>query len=762
MAKLRDAIAFQQRGQLAQAEALCREILDRTPAHFDALHLMGVLQYQQGRYPAAAELVQSALAENPNHPGAYSNLGAVLRKLGKFDEALACYDRALLLRPGHAETLLNRGNAFQDMKRYEDALASYDRALALKPDYAEAFLNRGNTLQDLGRHEDALACFDRALSLKPEYPEAHLNRGDALQDLKRHEEALACYDRALASRPDYAKALNNRGAALRELGRHDDALLSLDRALSVNPDYLEALNNRGATLQRLLRPEDALACYDRALALKPGYAKALHNRGTALAELQRYGDAARSFAELIALDPDYDYAIGNLLGCYLHCCAWESVSSLAQRVASAVDRGGRAIVPFPFLAVSSSEASHLRCSRTYVADRYPASPEAMWQGQRYRHDRIRVAYLSADFHDNATAYLMAELFELHDQDRFEITAISFGPDTGGPMRQRLQRSLGQFVDVRAKSDREVARMLREAEIDIAVDLKGFTANSRTGILSHRPAPLQVSYLGFPGTMGAEYIDYIIADRQVIPPGHEVFYVEKVVRLPDSYQVNDSKRRIAERTPARAEAGLPGDGFVFCCFNSSYKIAPDVFDVWMRLLEGVQGSVLWLLDDNAAASLNLKHEAARRGVAADRLVFAPRLNLDEHLARHRLADLFLDTLPYNAHTTASDALWAGLPVLTCTGSAFAGRVAGSLLTAAGLPELITRSLEDYEALGLRLATTPALLPAIRVRLALRRDDCPLFDAGRFRRHIESAYGQMWERHQQGKPPAGFDLEPMPST
>ena len=760
MATIRKAVAFQKRGQLAQAEALYREILAQSPADFDALHLIGIVQFQQGHYQDAAESIRDAIAQNPDHPEAYSNLGAVLRKLGKFDESLACYDRALSLRPGYTEAFVNRGNALHDMNRHEEALASYDRALSLKPDHAIALLNRGNVLQDLGKYADALIAFDRALSLKPDFPEAHLNRGDALQDLQRHEEAVICYDRALAIRPRYAKALNNLGTALRELNRHDEALVALDRALSIDPNHPEALNNRGATLQALLRPEDALACYDRALALKPDYAKALHNRGTALAGLQRYSDAAQTFAQLVALHPDYDYAVGNLLKCQLHCCAWEHVPLLQRRIVDAVDRGKRSIVPFSYLAASSSEASQLRCAQTYVADRYPPSAAPMWNGQRYRHDRIRIAYLSADFHDHATAYLIAGLFELHDRDRFEIAAVSFGPDTGSPVRKRLERSFQRFVDVRARTDREVARMLREWEIEIAVDLKGFTADNRTRIFSYRPTPLQVSYLAFPGTMGADYIDYIIADRKVIPRGHDASYAEKVVRLPDSYQVNDSKRRIAERTPTRAEAGLPDEGFIFCCFNSSYKIDARVFAIWTRLLHEVRGSVLWLLDDNAAASKNLRNEAVRHGVAADRLVFAPRLHLDEHLARHRLADLFLDTLPYNAHTTASDALWAGLPVLTCVGSTFAGRVASSLLAAAGLPELITQSLEAYETLGLRLAKTPALLAAIRAKLVLHRHDSPLFDTGRFRRHLESAYVEMWDRQQRGDPPASFEVQAMP--
>jgi predicted O-linked N-acetylglucosamine transferase (SPINDLY family) len=759
MATLREAIAFQERGQLAQAEALYREILVQSPADFDALHLIGVVQLQQGRYEAAAASIRNAIARNPNHPEAYSNLGTVLRKLGKFDESLSCYDRALSLRPTYAEALINRGNTLHDMNRYEEALASYDRALSLKPDYVVGLLNRGNVLQDLGRHEDALITFNLALSLKPDYPEAHLSCGDALQDLQRYEEAVACYDRALEIRPSYAKALNNRGAALRQLQRFDAALSSLDRALSLNSDYAEALNNRGATLQALLRHEEAIAYYDRAIAHNPGYVMAIHNRGTALAELQRHNDAAQSFAEVLALDPDYDYAIGNLLKCQLHCCAWERVPSLLCRIEEAVDHGKRAIVPFSFLAASSSEASQLRCSQTYVADKFPPSATALWDGQRYGHSRIRIAYLSADFHDHATAYLMAGLFEQHDLNRFEITALSFGPEARSAMRERLERSFQRFVDVRGQSDLEVARMLRESEIDIAVDLKGFTVNSRTGIFSHRPAPLQVSYLGFPGTMGANYIDYIIADRKVIPPKHDAFYAEKIVRLPDSYQVNDSKRCIAERTPTRAEAGLPSEGFVFCCFNSSYKLDARVFAVWMRMMRKVRGSVLWLLDDNSVASRNLRDQAVRQGVAADRLVFAPRLSLGEHLSRHRLADLFLDTLPYNAHTTASDALWAGLPLLTCTGSTFAGRVASSLLSAAGLPELITQSLDEYEALGMELATTPAMLVAARARLILHRHDHPLFDTGRFRRHLESAYMQMWDRHQRGDPPESFEVRPV---
>jgi protein O-GlcNAc transferase len=370
---------------------------------------------------------------------------------------------------------------------------------------------------------------------------------------------------------------------------------------------------------------------------------------------------------------------------------------------------------------------------------------------------VRIAYLSADFHRHATAYLMAELFERHDRSRFEIIGVSFGVDDKSEMRKRLVAAFDQFYDVRRKSDEEVAKLLHDRQVDIAIDLKGYTTDSRPGFLAYRPTPIQASYLGFPGTMGAEFIDYIIADETVVPFEHQPFYAEKIVHLPDCYQVNDTKRKIAERMPTRQEVELPEEGCVFCCFNNNWKITPEVFGVWMRLLHAVEGSVLWLLGDNESAERNLRKEAQARGIDPARLVFAGRLPLEDHLARHRLADLFLDTLPYNAHTTASDALWVGLPVVTRLGESFAGRVAASLLNAIGLPELVTHSIEDYEALALRLAKDPSLLEGYRNRLATNRLTHPLFDTDRFRRHIEAAYLQMWEIWQRGEQPRSFAVE-----
>ncbi len=438
--------------------------------------------------------------------------------------------------------------------------------------------------------------------------------------------------------------------------------------------------------------------------------------------------------------------------CRLNDCDWTDTAAEADRIVRAVEDGRRAVAPFGFLAISSSPPAQLACARTCIADRHPPSSAPLWQGERYAHERIRVAYLSADLREHPVAYLMAELFERHDRRRFETVAVSFGSAAPSAMRTRLQQAFDRFLDVRAMSDREVAQQLRAMEIDIAVDLMGITAEARTGILALRAAPVQVNYLGFPGSMGADYIDYLIADRYLIPEQQRQHYAEQVVYLPDTFQANDATRPLAA-APRREALGLPESGFVFCSFNNSYKLTPEMFTLWMRLLQGVAGSVLWLVG-NAVVEANLKREAASRGVEPGRLVFAPRVGYAEHLARCAAADLFLDTLPFNAGTTASDALWSGLPLLTCSGEALAARMAGSLLQAVGLPELVTTTLAEYEARALALAREPRVLADLRARLTHNRGSAPLFDSDRFRRHLEAAYIGMWERQQRGEPPAAF--------
>ena len=605
-----------------------------------------------------------------------------------------------------------------------------------------------------GNFAVAAQLYDEALKLNPNNGPAHSNISIALYELKRYDEALAHCDRALAITPGFVEAHSNRGNNLRALAKHEEALDSFDRALALRPQYPEVLCNRGNVLLDLHRPEEAVVSYEKAVALKPDYAEALNNCATALSALGRHEAAAEFLTKLLSISPDYQHAIGALLHAKMHCCDWQGYHDYLKLVFQGVTAGKRAANPWTFLSMSASPEHQQRCAQIF-SHRFEAnSGQAIWDGELYRHGRIRVAYLSGNFQAHAVAYSLAGVFEAHDKTRFEITAISLGPDSQDDMRKRLETSFDRFIDARSKSDREVALLLKELEIDIAVDLVGSTRYCRPGILTLRPAPIQVNYFGTAGTLGAECIQYVLADRCVIPDDHQSFYTEKVAYLPHTYYATDDKTRIAEQTPSRAEAGLPDNGFVFCCFNNGFKITPEIFDIWMRLLRQLGGSVLWLLQSNPAVVRNLRREAEQRGVAPDRLVFAPRAGQEDHLARHQLADLFLDTLPYNAHTTAVDALWIGLPVVTCLGQTFAGRVAASLLHAIGMPELVTTSLGEYEALALRLAREPPVLAAIKAKLARHRSTCALFDTRQFCRHVESAYQTMWERYQRGEPPASF--------
>ncbi len=677
------------------------------------------------------------------------------QEAGDLAGAERLYAKALELAPDRPSVMNNLATIYIERDRHAEARLLCERLLKINPDDEIALVNLGSCQIRTGPAEEALASYEKALKIRPDYELAHVGRGRALQELNRLDEALASYDRALAIRPGHADTLNSRGNVLMAMRCAEKALASYELALTGTPDHIDALCNRGIALLEMGRPDEALASVEHALTLRPDHLNALNTRGIVLLNLGRREEFIESHRSFLALAPDHEYARGYLLNARLHCCDWAGYDESVEHIRDDVRSGKRADTPFNFLAVSHVPADQLTCSRTFIADKYPAAPNPVWRGERYRHDRVRLAYLSGDFHNHAVAQLMVELFETHDRARFETTAVSIGPGHEDALRKRLEKGFDRFLDVQAKGDRDIALLLRELEIDIAVDLQGFTKGCRAGILAQRAAPLQVNYFGYPGTMGADYVDYIIADKRVIPEAARPYYSEKVVYLPDCYQVN-SRRAIAERIPTRAELALPEEGFVFCCFNNNYKILPPVFDRWMRLLSRVNGSVLWLLEDNAVVARNLRREAERRGVAPGRLIFASRVSMEDHLARHRQADLFLDTLPYNAHVTASDALWAGLPVLTCESDSFAARVAGSLLNAIGLPEMVTATPDDYERLALKLATDSKLLADVKTRLAQNRSTHPLFNTDRFRRHIESAYLLMWERARHGEPPVSFSV------
>jgi protein O-GlcNAc transferase len=783
------AIIAAQEGDLAQAESLFRRVIALRPNYPEGHNNLGALLQQQGRLDEAIAAHQRAIALRPDYAAAHLHLGNVFKRQGKRDAASAAYRHAVRVKPDLAEAHNNLGVVLQNQGKFAEALDAYDRAIKLRPGDIEAaynravalqqhgrrdeaesayrdilrqspnrfvYLNLGSLLQEQGRADEALAAIDAALALDPSYAEGHFNRGILLAQQGRLDEAIDAYQKAVRLRPDFAEAATNAGIVLQELGRWDEAGAAFEHAAKLRPAAPEPHNNLGIVLLARGQPAEAVTAFQRALTLKPDYAEAFYNLGNAWRELGKPEGAIAAYSQALRLRSDDADAFSQLVYQRWRACEWSSFAADQQKLRDLVRQGPR-VSPFFLLATDATPAEQLACARRWVEPFARAAPPFPARSPREnREERIRLGYLSADFHQHATAHLAAELFERHDRARFEIFAYSYGPDDGSAMRQRLERAFDRFIDIRPLSHAQAAQRIRTDAVDILIDLKGHTLNARTAMLAARPAPVQVNYLGYPGTMGADFIDYIVVDRIVAPPADQIYFAEKLVTLPGCYQPSDTRRDVAI-VPARRDCGLPADAFVFCCFNSTYKITPTFFDVWMRLLKRVPGSVLWLLESNELARRNLRREAEQRGVEPDRLVFAPIRPIGEHLARHRQADLFLDTLPCNAHTTASDALWSGLPVLTCPGETFAGRVAASAAAAAGLAELIVPSLDAYEQTAFDLAHTPARLRELRDKLERSRATAPLFDMAAYARHLEAAYARMWERWCAGEPPAAFAVE-----
>lgn len=887
-ANFAQALQLHQQGDLPAAAALYEAIIALDAAHFDALHLLGVIAAQSDDPVRALELIDRALAvdaapaqahyhralalrdlgrnteavaaftdvlsRDPGHTEAWLHQAETLQALGRHTEALQGYDRAVSLSGGNTDMLFARGVLLQHLQQQTDALADYDRVLALQPDFAGALNNRALALQALQRPLEALAAFDRLLALAPTHAPAHLGRAATLAGLRRHDDALAAYEkalaldeasaqawfehgvllqgqgrhaaalasyaRALALHPGFAEALNNRaqallaqgqfepalaacdeaiaaradfaeahcnrGLALGALGRHAEALTSHEQAIALRPDYTEARFNRGhellelrrlpealqsceeavaletrnpqylyglgAVLHRMERIGDALDAYDAALAQKPDYLPALANRAAALRALGRFAEAAACLTRMLEIDPAHPHALGDRLFAQLSVCDWNAYDAARGRLRSEIVAGHLADTPFSHLAITASAAEQRACARLYAAPiRAAAQPPCF---ARHQHERIRLAYVAADLGLQPVSSLMAELLEQHDRRRFEVTAITLRASGDGAFERRIRAALDHCIDASAMDEERIAALMREREIDIAVDLIGYAHHSRSDLYAHRPAPVQAAYLGYTGTLDMDCMDYLIADAVAIPSYAARHYAEALVHLPATFMPRDTGVQAAP-TPTRPDAGLPERSFIFGCFNRAYKLNPPMFDVWMRLLKRVPRSVLWLADPGEPARGNLRREAGVRGVEPARLVFAPRVaRVEDHLGRLALTDLFLDTLPCNAHATASDALWAGVPLITCTGEAYASRVAASLLNAAGLPELVTGNLRDYEALALSLAGDPARLREMRERLTRQRETGQLFSTPRLRDSLELAYQRMVERNRQGLPPESF--------
>jgi protein O-GlcNAc transferase len=720
---LQEAIHNIKRNNLVEAKVLLLKILDTEPSNFDALNILGVITGKENNHIEAINFFRKAQKIRPGNNLVNFNLAKAFSESGNDLDAIKYYEIAIRLNKNYLGSYLNFANSLYQLERYEEALSNYDQALKLKPDYVEAYYNKGNIFRKFKRYDEALYNYDQALKLKPDYFEVYNNKALTLYYLKRYDEALSYYDQAIKLKPDFAVAYNNKGNIFKDLKRYDEALYHYDEAIKLKPDFAEVYNNKGNIFKDLKRYDEALYHYDEAIKLKP----------------------------------DFEYLFGMSLHMKMFMCDWQDFNVKVENLLLQTNENKKSSFCYSLLALTDSPSIQRKSSEIWINDKYPFNSLLDPILKSKRRDKIKIGYYSPDFREHPVAHLLIELLELHDKNQFELFGFYFGPPDSSKMHKRISSAFNQFIDVELKSDKDIALMSREMGIDIAVDLTGFTALARTDIFSYRAAPIQVNYLGYPGTTGAEYIDYIIADPIIIPSESQQYYSEKVVYLPNSYQVNDRQRSITNKVFTKDELGLPKDSFVFCCFNNNYKITPNTFDGWVRILKAVKGSVLWLLEDNPIAALNLRKEAQFRGLDPNRLVFAKRIDPSEHLARHRAADLFIDTLPYNAHTTASDALWAGLPVLTCKGESFASRVAASLLKAIELPELITTTQEQYEATAIELATNPEKLKDIKNKLERNRLTTALFDTPRFTKHIEAAYKQMYERYQADLQPNNIYIE-----
>jgi predicted O-linked N-acetylglucosamine transferase (SPINDLY family) len=727
--------------------------MNKTEMHDpETLFQQAVTLHQTGNLAKAIEIYRLLDNQYPNNPRVLFQLGTAEAERGNYVESTELFGKLLINNPNIPEAHNNRGTAFKELNRFDEALQSYDCAIQLRPDYAVAHNNRGTALQELKRFDEALHSYDRAIQLQPDYPEAHYNRGNVLKELKRFDEVTQSYDRAIQQKPDYHEAHYNRGIALQELKRLDEALQSYDRAIQLQPDYPEVLNNRGTALHELKRFDEALQSYDRAILLKPDNPEAYYNRGTTLQDLKRFDEALQDYNLAIQLKPDNYFWSGNRFYVKLTCCGWDDFDKHKSEMVDGIVNNKKVMSPFVALLLTDSPDIQKQSAKIWTKEICFSSNAASNTAKYPLHDKIRLGYFSADYRDHPVSHLIAEMLEMHDCSKYELYGFSFGPESNDPWRIRTQKSFDRFFDVRFMSDQDVSMLARDHQIDIAIDLMGFTADSRSNIFAGRAAPVQVNYLGYPGTMGAEFIDYIIADSTIIPESDRHHYTEKVVHLPDCFQANSRTRDVSQKILTKAELNLPQDGFVFCCFNNNNKITPTMFDSWMRILRQVDESVLWLFESNRWAADNLRMEAEKRGIHADRLVFAKKLPfIEDHLNRIRHADLFLDTLPYNAHATASDALRMGVPLVTHAGNAFVGRVAASLLNTLDLGELITHSADEYEKIAVDLAINRERLQRIKEKLNANIQTSSLYDSVLFTRHIEKAYELMYERYRN-------DLEP----
>lgn len=747
-------------GQQHEAHAAGRRFLSKHGKNFDVLHLMGTIEQGGGLLQDAWENWRKALELVPTHLILLNKLGGLARKIGKSQEAKEYFQLAISIDPSKPEAHFNLGNCLAEQSEWLQAIQSYTNAIGCSPAFVQAYNNLALALQNFGRPDEAVKVLDTAIALNPQEPFMHVNKAKALQAMSLGKAAIAFLRESLITVEEKFEIL----AVLADMEATENDYAYADQhfieAMNLNPNSDAVLNNYGNMLRSTGRLDEALKYYKQAVSINPLLYQAMHNLCNILNSKKDYAQSLYYYGQVRSINPSSPYLPGMEMNSRMHTCTWENWDAHVQEVKNGILAEQKTSNPFPLVAFNDDAAVQKRAACLWIKNECPTKKvlPVIAKKNRVSGQKIRVGYYSADLYTHATALLMAGVWEAHDRERFEWFAFNFGPVQEDPLSLRVRNAFDHFLDVRGYGDRVVAQLSREMEIDIAIDLKGFTQDARSGIFAERAAPIQVNYLGFPGTMGADYIDYIIADKVIIPDDLKQHYSESVVRLPYCYQTNDNQRPISDEVPTRQSQGLPENGRVLCSFNNNYKITPQVFDVWMRVLARFPDCYLWLLQDNPHAAENLKLEASRRGVDPTRLVFAPRMNNQDHLARHRLADLFIDTFPCNAHTTASDALWAGLPIVTCAGETFASRVAASLLITMNMPDCVAYDLGSYEQKIVALLDVPQSLKTMRERVEKGRTESPLFNTLATARHLEMAYEQMMKNYESEIVPIGFDVGP----
>lgn len=786
------AVWLHQSGDLVSAENCYKQVIAKNPLNAEAIHFIGVIAAQSGRTKEAIALITQAINLDPKNANAYKNRALAWREEGVLESAANDFLRASSLSPedidakyhygsillemlqykdaveclktiiklGYQSPMIynDAGNALCGLKNLPDALAMYKKAIELDPNYADAYYNLGSVYQSNKQFDDAISQYDEALRVNPRHFEALNNKALSLEACGQLDAALESYDRAIKICPGYAEAYVNRANLLVELKKVDLAITSCNKGIFLQPMRSEFYVNRASALCEVNRYQEAVHDYDRAIALNPALTDAFVDKAGALLSMRQYQAASITYKKAFELDVNYPYLRGMKMYANLVICDWECHLEDKYDLVDKIKSTSRAITPFHALSIIDNLSLQQKISRKYIEDKFPEKGgDFHFKIPAVTNKRIKIAYFSGDFRSHPVASLLVGVIEGHDKNQFETIAFSFHRRTDEEVYLRLCTSFERFIHVENLSDEAIIKLARDMDVDIAVDLSGFTQHSRTGIFAQRVAPIQVNYLGYAGTMGCNYMDYIVADQVTIPQECRQYFTEKVAYLPNSFMPSDSTRKISQRRFTREEAGLPDDCVVFCCFNSSYKISPQVFSLWMNILQSVENSVLWLSRNNSVAQENLKLEAKKHNVDAERLIFASVIeSADEHLARYRCADLFLDTFPYNAHATANDALWAGLPVLTCMSSTFAGRTAASLLDAVGLPELITTNAIEYQELAISLGNNISKLADIRARLEENLFTEPLFNTSMYVGHIEALYIAMFNRHAAGLPPAHLEV------